>query len=75
MHDIALSVTQHLYLNVAWILDITLAVQAAITKVTLAFAAAAFDFLFQQRKVTHDAHALAAAARAGLDQQWRADLA
>src|SRR3546814_4323033 len=55
------------------VLYIAFAVQAASTEVSLAFTARAFDLGVEHRQITDDAHALAAAAGARLDQQRQRD--
>src|SRR3546814_6981019 len=57
----------------ARVLDIAFDGQAAITEVALAFTARAFDLGVEHRQITDDAHALAAAAGARLDQQRQRD--
>src|SRR3546814_4285065 len=69
----ALAVAEYLHFDMARVLDIAFDVQAAITEVALAFTARAFDLGVEHRQITDDAHALAAAAGARLDQQRQRD--
>ena len=66
-------VAQELELDVAGLLDILLDVDAAVTEGLLGFGAGAFEFLRESRGVVDDAHALAAAAGDGLDDDGEAD--
>ncbi len=49
--------------------DVTFDKQAAVTEISFAFAARGFDFGLQRAVLAYDAHALAATAGRGLDEQ------
>ena len=69
MDHVALPVAHHLHLDMARAFDVTFDKQAAVTEISFAFAARGFDFGLQRAVLAYDAHALAATAGRGLDEQ------
>src|SRR5499426_2171005 len=73
MNKIAARVAQDLDLDVARALDIFLRQQRAVAESLLSLAPRGLDGAINRAFSSHDAHALAAAARRGLDQNRKAD--
>src|SRR6516225_3677397 len=73
MHDAAESIAKDLDLDMPRPFQITFDIEAAIAEVSLTFTARLRDRILQQIEIANNAHALAAAARRGLDEQWRSD--
>src|SRR5512135_738755 len=73
MHDITGPVTEKLHFDVTRLLDVALGVDAAVAKVALRLGRRGLQALGEPGGVAYDAHALAATAGGGLDQQRKAD--
>ena len=73
MHDMAVSVAEHLYLDVARLLDVFFEEHAVVAKARFGLVLGAGKILAQLDVVVGDAHALAAAAGRSLDHHRIAD--
>jgi hypothetical protein len=73
MDDVSLPVAEHLDFDMARTLDIGLGVDTAVAEIAFRLACRDARRLAQLAHRVNDAHALAAAARSGLDQQRKAD--
>ena len=69
MDHVALSVAHHLHLDMARAFDIAFDEKPPVAEISFAFAARGFDFGLQRAVLAYDAHALAATAGRGLDEQ------
>src|SRR5207248_11693991 len=74
MDDVAVRVREHLHLDVARVDDQLLDVDVRVREVRLPLPPRALERLLPLRRVAHLLHALAAAARRGLDQERVAEL-
>ncbi len=75
MDGVALAVAQHLHLDVARTLDIGFGIDAAVAEIAFRLAGArCAQPRCNSARRPHDAHALAAAAGRGLDEQREADV-
>ena len=74
MDDVAVRVGEYLHLDVTWVDDQLLDVDVRVREVRLPLPPGALERLLRLRRVVHFLHALAAAARRGLDQERVAEL-
>jgi len=63
VYDVAVVVAEHLHFDMPRALDVAFDIQPPIAEVTLSFTARALHFGLQQRKIAHNVHSLATAAR------------
>ena len=69
VYDLTMSIAKHLHFDVPRLVDEALHIEAAVAEIALSFAASRGDLGLEHAQVAHDAHALAATAGGGLDQQ------
>ena len=72
VHDVAMRICKYLYLDVPAPFNETLEQHAVVTEGLGGLATRASERVGKLHGRAHDAHPLTAAARRGLDQQWKA---
>ena len=72
--DVSMRVGQELHLNVAWALEVTLAVERPVAEGGSCLALGGCERVLEFGGRANDAHPSPTATRCSLDEQWKADL-